>query len=82
METITSLIIIGVVVTGNVIGWIYSYGKLAERVKNLNGTYREIANNIKDIDGRVNDVSNHVSNLDGTLTTFMDFMKDNHGKKD
>jgi len=80
METLTSLIVIGVVVAGNVIGWVYSYGKLSQRVEDINGTYVSMAKSLKELDGKVNGISRHVANLEGTLTTFMELMKENRGK--
>jgi len=80
MDVLTSMIIIGVVVIGNVIGWVYSYGKLSQKVKGLNDSYHEVATNLKDLDDRVNGLSRHVATLEGTTNTFMDFMRRNHGK--
>jgi len=76
MDTLVSLIVIGAVVIANIIGWVYSYGKLSQKVKDLN----DIAANLKDLDDRVNGISRHVATLEGTLTTFMDFIRRNHGE--
>jgi len=80
IDALTSLVIISVVVIGNIIGWVYSYGKLSQKVKGLNDSYHDVATNLKDLDDRVNGLSRHVATLEGTTNTFMDFMRRNHSK--
>lgn len=81
IDALTALVIVCVMVIGNVIGWIYSYGKLSQKVKGLNDSYHEVASNLKDLDDRVDGISRHVATLEGTITTFMDFIRRNNGTR-
>ena len=80
IDAVTALVIVTIMVIGNVIGWIYSYGKLSQKVKGLNDSYHEVAISLKDLGDRVNGLSRHVATLEGTTNTFMDFMRRNHSK--
>jgi len=80
MDALISLIIIGVVVIGNIIGWVYSYGRLSQKVKGLDDSSHDVASSLKDLDDKVDGISRHVATLEGTLKTFMDFVRKSNGK--
>lgn len=68
------LVVMILVVIGNIIAWVYSYGKLSERVKNLDDT---INNGICE---KVDGISRHVSTMEGTLVTYIQ-LKEKVGKR-
>lgn len=68
-----SWISLGVITAINIIGWVYTkvytYGKLEQKVKDLDNT---INNGLVD---KVGELSNHVSTLEGTINTYIKIKK-------
>lgn len=81
MDLTTALIIVGLTLVGNIIGVVYSYGKLTQRVKNLNDASHSMAEMLKDLNERVNNVSENLASLEGTVKTFIDLVKKDGVKK-
>jgi len=58
IEAITALVF---VVIGNIIGWVYTYGKLSQKVENLQNT---LENGLCE---KVDGISRHLARLEGRV---------------
>jgi cell division protein FtsL len=76
---IRSIIVVIVVVAANIIAWVITYCRLNERVDNMKDTLDGGKTGKDGLCEKVDGISRHVANLEGTLTTFMDFMRNNRG---
>lgn len=81
MNLITALIVIGLTILVNIIGWVYGYGKLTQRVKSLNEDNHKIMEQLGDLDNKVYGISRNLAALEGTVKTFMDFIRKSDGKR-
>ena len=82
MNLITALIVIGLTILVNIIGWVYGYGKLTQKVKSLNEDNHKIMEQLGDLNNKVYGISRNLAALEGTVKTFMEFIRKIDGKRE
>ena len=82
MNLITALIVIGLTILVNIIGWVYGYGKLTQKVKSLNEDNHKIMEQLGDLNDKVYNISRNLAALEATVNTFMDFIRRNNAKRE
>ena len=82
MSLITALIVIGLTISVNIIGWVYGYGKLTQKVRSLNEDNHKIMEQLGDLNNKVYGISRNLAALEATVKTFMEFIRKIDGKRE